>query len=125
MDSMVSKAITVALVLVFAFEVVPPALLAGACESSPACCRRDGKHHCLSQSGLSQSAPEGPLLATVRCPYFPTTATAPGGQRWAASPSRQATAAVFSHPAAKAQTEAYYRISLIRGAQKRGPPSLV
>src|SRR5471032_2017146 len=118
---MVSKAITVALVLVFACEIVPSAFLAGAGGSSPACCRRDGNHHCQSQS----AAGEGLVLATVRCPYFPTTATAPGGQRWAASPSRQATAAVFSHPAAKAQTEAYYRISLIRGAQKSGPPSLV
>jgi hypothetical protein len=118
---MVSKVVTVALVLVFACEIVPPAFLAGAGESSPACCRRDGKHHCQSQSGTA----EGLVLATVRCPYFPTNATAPGGQRWAPSPSLQATAGVFSHPAAKAQTEAYYRISLIRGSQKRGPPSLV
>ena len=123
---MVSKAITVALVLVFACEVVSPGLFAGAGSTSPACCRRDGKHHCLSKSGTAQSAPaEGLLLSTVRCQYFPTNATAPGGRCWVAPPSRQATAAVFSHPAAKAQIEAYYRISLIRGSQKRGPPSLV
>jgi hypothetical protein len=123
---MVSKAITAALVLVFACEVVSPSLFADAGSLSPACCRRDGKHHCLSQSGITQSGTaEGLLLNTARCPYFPTNATAPGGPCWVPSPSRQVTTAVFSHPAAKAQTEAYYRISLIRGSQKRGPPSFV
>jgi hypothetical protein len=123
---MVSKAITVALVLVFVCEVVSPTLIAGAGSASPACCRRDGKHRCLSQSGITQSgAAEGLQLNTVRCPDFPTNATAPGGRFWVPPPSRHVTAAVFSHPAAKAQTEASCRISLIRGSQKRGPPSLV
>jgi hypothetical protein len=118
---MVSKAITVALVLVFACEIVSPSLFAGAGSASPACCRRDGKHHCITQSATG----EGLVLNTVRCQYFQTSATAPGGRCWVSPPSRQATAAVFSHPAAKAQTQAYYRISLIRESQKRGPPSFV
>jgi hypothetical protein len=123
---MVSKAITVALVVVFACEVVSPGLFAGAGSNLPACCRSDGKHHCLSQSGMPQSgAAEGLLLNTVRCPNFPNHATAPGVRGCVAPPSRQVTAAVFSHPAAKARTGAYCRISLIRGSQKRGPPSLV
>jgi hypothetical protein len=117
---MVSKAITVALVLVFACEVVSPTLFAGAGSTSPACCRRDGKHHCITQSATA----EGLVLNTVRCQYFPKNATAAGGQYRVPPPSRQVTAAVFNHPAAKAQPEAYCRISLIRGSQKRGPPSL-
>jgi hypothetical protein len=124
---MVSKAITVALVVVFACGVVSPGLFAGAGSNLPACCRSDGKHHCLSQSGMPQSgaAAEELQLNTVRCPNFPNHATAAGVRCCVAPPSRQATAAVFSHPAARARTEAYCRISLIRGAQKRGPPSLV
>jgi hypothetical protein len=122
---MVSKAIAVALVLAFACEAVSPALFANAGATVSACCRRDGRHHCLSQSGMAQSgAADGLAFNTVRCPYFPKSATAAGGQCRVPPPSPQALAAVFSHPAAKSQTEAYYRISLIRGSQKRGPPSL-
>jgi hypothetical protein len=117
---MVSKAITVALVLVFAFDAVSPTLFAGAGPNLPACCRRDGQHRCITQSATA----EGLQLNTVRCRYFPKNATAPGGQRWVPPSSRHVTAVVFSHPAAKAQTEAYYRISLMRGSQKRGPPCL-
>src|SRR5580700_4178750 len=113
---MVSKAIAVALVWAFACEVVSPILLANAGATLPACCRRGGQHHCISPSATA----EGLLLNTVRerCLYFPENATTTGGQCWVPPPSRQATAAVFSHPAARAQTEAYYRISLIRGSQK-------
>jgi hypothetical protein len=125
LNCMVWKAITVALVVVFACETVSPTLFPVAGSTLPACCRRDGHHHCLSQSGMTPSGTaEGSVWNTVRCPSFPQNATAAGGRYWVPPPSPQAAAAVFSHPAAKAQTEAYCRISLIRGSQKRGPPAL-
>jgi len=119
----VLKAIAVGLLLVFACDVVSPVLLANGGSTLPACCRREGKHHCMIR--MSGTA-EGVLLKAVpeRCPFFPQNATATGAKCSAPPPSRSIITAVFSHPAAKAQTEAHYRVSLTRGWQKRGPPSL-
>jgi len=60
-----------------------------------------------------------------RCPDFPKSGPARGGTCLAQPALRSAIALVFTHPAAKAQTEARYRVSLLRGWQKRGPPSLI
>jgi hypothetical protein len=43
----------------------------------------------------------------------------------AATPAQVVFAAIVSHPAAHAQTEARYRISFSRAWQKRGPPALL
>jgi hypothetical protein len=121
----VSRAIAVALVLSFACDAVCPAVLANPEPTLPACCRRDGKHHCMMR--MSGTAESGVLLKAVqeRCPYFPKNAPSMGGNCCAPPPSISVTSPVFSHPAAKPQTEARYRVSLLRGWQKRGPPSLV
>ena len=119
----VSRAIAVALLLVFACDVVSPVLFGNEEPALPACCRRDGKHHCMRQTPSTVEVV--PLKAVPeRCPYFPKNPTAAGGQIQFPPPSPSVIAFVFSHPTAKVQTEARYRVSLIRGWQKRGPPSL-
>jgi hypothetical protein len=119
-----SRAIAVALLLVFTCDAVFPALSENAAATLPACCRRDGNHHCMTVK--SDADASGLLWKAVqqRCPYFPKNATAKNDTCPAPPPSRPVIAAVFSHPTAKAQTDARYRVSLIRGWQKRGPPSL-
>ncbi|HKD05441.1 MAG TPA: DUF2946 family protein [Bryobacteraceae bacterium] len=47
--------------------LMAPALSASAASGTPACCRRDGKHHCGTGGGPS-SAPSGPALQ-AHCPY--------------------------------------------------------
>ena len=118
-----SRAIAVALLLVFTADAVFPALLESAAATLPVCCRRDGKHHCTL---TSDTAAGGLLWKAVqqRCPYFPKNAPATSGNCSTSPPSASVITAVFSHPTAKAQTDARYRVSLIRGWQKRGPPSL-
>lgn len=43
----------------------------------PVCCRRNGKHHCMSESGITASNDKAPVFRTIpsRCPFRSTVAT--------------------------------------------------
>jgi hypothetical protein len=119
------KAVALALLLVFTGDIVSPALFGNAASTLPACCLRDGKHRCMQRmSGVEEGGLPRWKAAQQQCPNFPKNSTAMRGACSAAPPSRSAITPVFTHPASKVQTDARYRVSLIRGWQKRGPPSL-
>jgi hypothetical protein len=116
------------LVSVFSFSLIGPALFASADSSVPACCRRDGKHHC-AMSGMDQDAAplSGPAMAasSAKCPYFPK-----GGALLPHSEAALLTAceAVWTPAAGQAtiqlKPDAAYCTAFSRANQKRGPPSL-
>jgi hypothetical protein len=116
------------LVGLFSFSLIGPALFVDADSSLPACCRRDGKHHCAMNIADPQEVPSGAVVKIwgPRCPSFPTACAFPAGSQ-AALPagSQLAFAWLLQHPAVQAQAEAGYRISFSRSRQKRGPPSLL
>lgn len=112
------------LLAAFGFPVVAPVLALGQDVESalPACCRRDGAHHC-SMGNMQRPANSAPV-ASERCPSFPQPTTAPSQLRNAAlassashtisvhpSPLVQQPAAVFQSPT--------YDFALFQ----RGPPS--
>ena len=108
------------LLAVFSFSLIAPALLADEDSNLPACCRRLGEHHCViaatGEAGFIQE----------RCPHFPSgSASLAASGMVAVTPAQAVFAAIVSHPAAHAQTEARYRISFSRAWQKRGPPALL
>ncbi|MBZ5576159.1 MAG: hypothetical protein LAP40_06320 [Acidobacteriia bacterium] len=111
-----------ALLALFSFSLIAPALAWNPDSKLPACCRREGKHHCAMDNALSPASPAVQAL----CPFYPQTGAAPAYAKtavaWAAS---QAVAAVFSHPAGRARTEGLSRVSFSRTRQKRGPPSFL
>jgi hypothetical protein len=95
--------------------------------SLPACCRRNGKHHCMMSMGERQKLADsqGPQFAAPmdKCPYCPSMATLVTGSSLFLPPSANAGfAGLVSHPAGIAQTESKLRISRTRSRQKRGPP---
>jgi hypothetical protein len=114
------------LIAIFGFTPISPALFASDVDSNlPACCRSHGTHHCAMMT--MRSAPSsGPAIQTGRCPLFPTN-KAIAAQRitGALRTSQAAFSEIVSHPASHPQTEALYRISYSRAAQKRGPPSFL
>jgi len=123
----VRKLIAIALLAVFGLPSASSlfALTPRSESNLPACCRRDGKHHCAmsmaEQSGLlsDRSSFSSPLDKCPHCPAAILSAHHPVDF----VPSRQAIyAALVSHPALAVQAECKRRISLDRARSKRGPP---
>jgi hypothetical protein len=91
----------------------------------PACCHRNGKHHCMmSKAERSQLASRDPQFRAPaeKCPYDPATVAVIHGSVFVPPTSQAIFAAVIAHPAVVAQTESKLRISRDRSRQKRGPP---
>jgi hypothetical protein len=118
------RAYAILLLAVFSFSLISPVVFAGVDAKLPACCTRGGKHHCSSISAADPVS--GPLLqARQQCPYYPKAGAVPVHTYATLDRSSQTFfAAIHSHPAVHAQTEARYRTSFNRSRQKRGPPVL-
>jgi hypothetical protein len=120
------RALASFLLLVFSFPLIAPAVYADAQSNLPECCRRAGNHRCAMTMDETSPA-QGVAFRTIRprCPLYPGALASPMGPYVAVLKSSSAIfGAVVSHPAIQLQTEAGYRISLGRSAQKRGPPAL-
>lgn len=122
-----SRIIAAALLLSFSGDTALPALLADSGSSLPACCRRDGKHHCAMLEAFEKQQESAGLSwksASRKCPLFPKSAV--GFLTHPATPQRTVSFAgsTAEYPVHKAQTEVLYRISHSRARQKRGPPSI-
>lgn len=98
--------------------------------SRPACCRRDGKHHCMlmemetsspgPQSGMSVKA----VTVSERCPYGLKSLPGTSHPDWTLQTAEAIFAGIVAHPSIAPQTESKRRISADRSRQKRGPPAI-
>ncbi|MDR3701248.1 MAG: hypothetical protein P4L56_16495 [Candidatus Sulfopaludibacter sp.] len=114
------RALASLLLVLFSFSLIAPALRADAGPDLPACCRRDGKHHCAMGSGNAAGA----LVFGARCPSYPGSAAYPAGANVAVVKSSAAVfAAPASYPASQRHTVAWHCIAPGRSHQKRGPPA--
>jgi hypothetical protein len=120
-NARVRRVLASLLLAVFSFLPFAPILLADD-SNLPACCRRLGAHHCALASMDTHSA----SLIQQRCAQFPSGSASLAATGIAAvTPSQAVFAAIVTHPAAHAQTEARYRVSFSRAWQKRGPPTVL
>jgi len=121
------RLLSILLLAMFGLPVVSPLFALSTMDATrlPACCRRDGKHHCmenmadrgnLTQSGTQFTAP------AEKCPYCPSALVATHSELLAPPVASAVFASLVSHPAGVAQTESMWRISRDRSRQKRGPP---
>ena len=75
------RALAFLLAALFSFELIGPVLSASAAPELPACCRRNGKHHCaMANMGEPSAMPADPSVKTLqpRCPFFPKVDVVPG-----------------------------------------------
>jgi hypothetical protein len=122
----VRRALAIALLAVFGFWLIPPSAFASDPEAGlPACCRRNGKHHC-SQVGWMASATDGsstPALHALPCSSFPqsvVTASPNAGALPAPGVSFVSLTSVAVNDAAEVTPAAV----LFRSPrQQRGPPA--
>ena len=109
------------LTAVLALSVLLPylSLLADSESSLPACCRRNGAHHCAMMMEMARGfASQGPAFRTAACPCPLQKALTPMG-RVAPYPAVSATvhAAILSHPAVHLQTVVSGLVSKSRSHQ--------
>jgi hypothetical protein len=121
------RLLSIVLVAMFGLPFVSPllALTAKSESNLPACCRRNGQHHCMMSIGerapFAQHAPQ--FQAPVeKCPYCPAAVALVHGDTFVPPMGKAIFAGLMTHPAVAAQAESKLRISLSRSRQKRGPP---
>ncbi len=124
-------------ILLFGATLLPmiaPMLSTGAMAEStlPACCRRDGKHHCMMSAAARASMLGETNDGAVRvgtppeqCPYRQHALVAAHLQVFTPAATATHSAFLLHAPSAAAQAECLRRISFDRSRQKRGPHSLL
>ncbi len=125
-----ARAICGVLLGFFLLPLFIPFFNLGSESTLPACCRRDGKHHCAMSARLPQLVPTASSEPVVRavvptCPYR-SRLLMPIVSRMLFVPSAPA----FSVPGVSSaalgvETKRVARVSEFRSHLKRGPPSLL
>ncbi|MBB5342802.1 hypothetical protein [Tunturibacter empetritectus] len=117
------RLIAITLLLLFSSPLISPllALTASSQANLPACCRRNGAHHCMG----NMQQPDGINVSTIpqKCPSYPAAVTQIQHGDLACNAASLLFVGIVSHPSLKTQTEARARVALDRSRQKRGPPS--
>jgi len=122
------KLLSTLLLAGFMLPLLAPLLALGQDDEArlPACCRRNGQHHCMmSMSERNQLAGKAQFRAPMaKCPYSPGSVMSMHVERWGKPETADAVFAGFiSHPGGSPQTESKRRISRDRSRQERGPPN--
>jgi len=120
----VRRLLAISLVLFFGLPLITPlfALSASPDAGLAACCRRDGKHHCMSIMDTSGKTPSFSAIPRC-CERFPGTVSPSQHHDLTLDTASLAFAEIVSHPAIHRQTEARARVALDRSRRKRGPPA--
>jgi hypothetical protein len=117
------RVIALSLMMLFSWTLIAPFFAPNADANLPACCRKNGKHHCMMRmmerrGGLQK----GFTSVSEKCPCFPVSTCAIYSPIFKPEAEGQFSADVVRHPAIAPQSEVFYRISFLRSHQKRGPP---
>ena len=114
------------LLLVFSLPLISPvlALAPDSDANLPACCRRNGAHHCTGMVHPAAPSHSGTSLSTVEqhCPAYPAVVTPVRHGDLSTHTASLIFAGIVSHPTIKPQTHARARVARDRSRQKRGPP---
>jgi hypothetical protein len=120
------RLLSLVLLLVFGLPTVAPALDVSATPDSrlPACCRRNGAHHCAMSQQELDTLLNVTQVTTVRskCPCYPTSAIPLRHQQLGFRPVATVLTALASEPTPVSQIQAWARAAEEGARHKRGPP---
>lgn len=117
------RAIAISLMMLFSWTLIAPISVPDNQASLPACCRKNGKHHCAMRiMGLLAGSQSGFTTVAEKCPCYPLNAGSTNSPQYQVKPAGTFYAEFVSYPALALQSEALYCISSLRSHQKRGPP---
>jgi len=122
------RALALFLLAVLSFPLIAAGLYPSADAQLPACCRRDGRHHCaMSDESERMAQPSsGPAVRAnqPKCPYYPAATSITGDPNVAILRDSPAILYSLVHQApALVHAAPRYRIPFSRTRQKRGPPA--
>jgi hypothetical protein len=121
------RALASFLAALFGFPLIAPFLTVSTRSDLPACCRRDGKHHCtLVDMADGPESPAGLTLTVVRpkCPLYPQAVLPPAVSESVALGNLSHVDAPRSLPFLLGNTESQQPDRLIFDtAHERAPPS--
>ncbi|QMV17544.1 hypothetical protein GOB94_01620 [Granulicella sp. 5B5] len=114
------------LLLIFGLPTVAAALGGSSDPDSllPACCRRNGAHHCMMSQAEIDALLHGTHFTSLRskCPYYPTAATPLQHQQLAFRANGAISVSLISMPVRIGQIRAWARVAERGARHKRGPP---
>jgi hypothetical protein len=129
------RILAISLFAVFLLPSVMPLLVLANSDPDanlPACCRRNGKHHCMMSMEMMQAALNGNKrygtqlhAIPMKCPLFPRALNTAQHKELSTRAAALIFAELVSHPAIHLQTEARARVARDCARQKRGPPALL
>lgn len=125
----VRRLLALSLLLLFSFPLVSPllALSANADANLPACCRRNGVHHCEMKMQRASISEHQVSVSTIpaKCPFYPRPATLVRHNDARLHASTGLHAQLVNHATVKAHPYASVRVALDTAWQKRGPPTCI
>ena len=124
------RLLSLVLLAVFSLPVILPALALGQDPESnlPACCRRNGAHHCRMSAEQTQALLDGHHVTTVhsKCPLYPAPPTTLHQQNLSFGTARPALIDAPESLALKTAQIAAWALATEGGARhKRGPPAVL
>jgi hypothetical protein len=118
------RAIAISLMMLFSWTLIAPFYARDSDANLPACCRKNGKHHCAMRTmGKLAGNQRGFSTVAEKCPYCLLSVSSTNSPTYKTEAAGEFYAEFVSHPALALQTEAHFRISSLRSHQKRGPPT--
>jgi hypothetical protein len=117
------RVIALSLMILFSWTLIAPLFASDTEAYLPACCRRNGTHHCMMRMMERRGGQQkGFTSVSEKRPCCPAGTRAVNSQIFKPEPGEQFSSSVVLHPAIAPQTQALYRISSFRSHPKRGPP---
>jgi len=117
------RAIALLLMLVFSSMLIAPLFASDPEANLPACCRRNGKHHCTMQRMPGTDGSPGFALLREKCPCYPAGTVAVHSMQFVPESGRRFHAAAYRSSLIVRPEPPAIRAAFLGGHPKRGPPS--